>query len=166
MPPRKLGSNLTGVSDDRFQSHVAFSSFGNPRDPSGPKDSESLAELRCPAVVKKNTLSLTLNVRHKGYHVVRRSRTFMAGFDNNEYSKYALQWLLNELVDDGDEVVCLHVVESQFRFDHATIKFYEGEAARLLQCVIELNEANRAISIVFEYVFGKLQPTFQRMVSF
>jgi hypothetical protein len=165
---------LTDACGDSFQSHVAFSTFGVPPDPNAPtpprfskQDSDDRAHPeppRGPAVVKNNTLSMTLNFRHKGYHMVRRSRTFMAGFDHNEYSKYALQWLLNELVDDGDEVVCVHVVDKEFRFERDAIKSYEQEAAKLMRRITELNESNRAISIVLEYVFGKLQTTFQRLV--
>jgi nucleotide-binding universal stress UspA family protein len=165
---------LTDACGDSFQSHVAFSTFGVPPDPNAPtpprfskQDSDDRAHPeppRGPAVVKNNTLSMTLNFRHKGYHMVRRSRTFMAGFDHNEYSKYALQWLLNELVDDGDEVVCVHVVDKEFRFERDAIKSYEQEAAKLMRRITELNESNRAISIVLEYVFGKLQTTFQRLI--
>ncbi len=36
----------------------------------------------------------------------------MVGVDDHAYSDYALKWLLDSLVDDGDEVVCVRVIEN------------------------------------------------------
>ena len=55
--------------------------------------------------------SLTLNYKHRNHRSTRRSRTFLCGTDQNDYSEFALEWLLDELVDDGDEIVCLRLVE-------------------------------------------------------
>lgn len=111
---------------------------------------------------KNNPSSITLNVRHHGYHPNRRSRTFMVGVDDHAYSDYALVWLLESLVDDGDEVVCVRVV------DHATRsgeKNYQEDAKQLLKAIQEKNTQNLAISIVLEYSVGKLHATFQQLVS-
>ncbi|KAH0437638.1 hypothetical protein CcaCcLH18_03758 [Colletotrichum camelliae] len=129
---------------DRFQSHVAF-------------DNLPLGE-----ATKNNTPSLTLNVRHKGYQAQRRSRTFMVGVDEHAYSDYALQWLLDELVDDGDEIVCVRVIEKEVRTND---KVYQDEAQNVMNSILKRNGANRAISIVLEYACGKLHSTFQKLVS-
>lgn len=129
---------------DRFQSHVAF-------------DSLPLGE-----ATKNNTPSLTLNVRHKGYQAQRRSRTFMVGVDEHAYSDYALQWLLDELVDDGDEIVCVRVIEKEVR---TTEKAYREDAESVMNSILKRNGASRAISVVLEYASGKLHSTFQKLVS-
>lgn len=108
-----------------------------------------------------NTSSLTLNVRHQGYQAKRRSRTFMIGVDEHAYSDYALQWLLDELVDDGDEVVCVRVVERDTR----SLGAYQDDAQSLMKSIIAKNDSNRAISVVLEYACGKLHSTFQKLVS-
>lgn len=130
--------------NDRFQRHVAFDNvpIGEP--------------------TKNNMPSLTLNVRHKGYQARRRSRTFMVGVDENAYSDYALQWLLRELVDDGDEVICVRVMEREARL---TDKHYIDEAQDIMKSIISKNEGSRALSFTLEYAVGKLHATFQKLVS-
>ncbi|TID02465.1 Universal stress protein A family protein C25B2.10 [Colletotrichum higginsianum] len=131
---------------ERFQSHVAF-------------DNLPLGE-----ATKSNTLSLTLDVRHKGYQAQRRSRTFMVGVDEHAYSDYALQWLLDELVDDGDEVVCVRVIEKELRAAE-TNKAYQDEAQKIMDSIVKRNGLNRAIKIVLEYASGKLHATFQQLIQ-
>lgn len=135
---------LTEQQNDRFQNHVGFDNV-----PSG-------------EATKNNTLSLTLNVRHKGYQARRRSRSFMVGVDENSYSDYAIQWLLDELVDDGDEIICVRVIEKEIRYND---KQYQDDAQNVMQSVLAKNCANRAISFVLEYAVGKLHATFQKLVS-
>lgn len=134
----------TPNSEPRFKRHVGF-------------DNLPVGE-----ATKFNTSSLTLNVRHQGYHPRRRSRTFMVGVDEHAYSDYALVWLLENLVDDGDEVVCVRVVETPVR---GTDKSYLEEAKKMMHSITEKNTQNRAISIILEYSVGKLHATFQQLVS-
>ncbi|KAL3490513.1 hypothetical protein BJX62DRAFT_137568 [Aspergillus germanicus] len=113
--------------------------------------------------------SLTLNYKHKGYQLTRRSRTFLCGTDQNEYSDFALEWLMDELVDDGDEIVCLRVVEkdSSITTDAAVeAGKYRQEAERLFEQVIQKNSQNeKAISLVLELAVGKVQDIIQRMIK-
>lgn len=113
--------------------------------------------------------SLTLNYKHKGYQSTRRSRTFLCGTDQNDYSDFALNWLIDELVDDGDEIVCLRAVEkdSQMASDAGIEEGkYRQEAERLFEQVIQKNSQDeKAISLVLELVVGKVEEIIQRMVS-
>lgn len=83
----------------------------------------------------------------------------MVGVDEHAYSDYALRWLLENMVDDGDEVICVRVVEAPTRD-----KGYQDEAAKMMQRIQDKNTLNRAISIVLEYSVGKLHATFQQLV--
>jgi hypothetical protein len=81
-----------------------------------------------------------------------------------------LEWLLDELVDDGDEIVCLRVVEKDSKLaSDASIQQgrYRSEAQKLMDWVIEKNgqEGESAISLVLELAVGKVQDVIQRMVS-
>ncbi|KAH8909747.1 hypothetical protein BR93DRAFT_935457 [Coniochaeta sp. PMI_546] len=134
----------TPNSVPRFKRHVGFDNL-----PAG-------------EATKFNTSSLTLNVRHQGYHPRRRSRTFMVGVDEHAYSDYALVWLLENLVDDGDEVVCVRVIETPVR---GADKSYQEEAKKMMQTITEKNTQNRAISIILEYSVGKLHATFQQLIQ-
>ncbi len=82
----------------------------------------------------------------------------MVGIDENDYSDIALSWMLEELVDDGDEIVCLRVVEKESRQ-------YQKDAGVLMRRIQARNDENKAISIVLEYAVGKIHTTFQKMVS-
>ncbi|KAI1268574.1 hypothetical protein F5Y18DRAFT_441331 [Xylariaceae sp. FL1019] len=127
----------------RFESHVAF-------------DNIPLGES-----TEYNPISLTLNFRHAGFQFNRRHRTFMVGVDDNAYSDHALQWLLDELVDDGDEIVCVRVIETQTR---STEQTYQHDAKTLMDHIQESNTKNLAISLVLEYAVGKLHNTFQHLI--
>ncbi|KAI1282247.1 hypothetical protein F5Y07DRAFT_234178 [Xylaria sp. FL0933] len=128
----------------RFESHVAFDNIplGDP--------------------TPYNPISFTLNFRHAGFQFRRRHRIFMVGVDDNSYSDHALQWLLDELVDDGDEIVCVRVIETQVRL---TDKTYQEDAKALMESIQSKNTQNRAISLVLEYAVGKLHNTFQHLIK-
>ncbi|KAJ5346460.1 hypothetical protein N7541_008942 [Penicillium brevicompactum] len=112
--------------------------------------------------------SLTLNYKHKGYQSTRRSRTFLCGTDQNDYSEFALEWLIDELVDDGDEIVCLRAVEKDSRIatDIAIEeRKYREEAEKLFEQVIRKNSQDeKAISLVLELAVGKVESIIQRMI--
>jgi Universal stress protein family len=112
--------------------------------------------------------SLTLNYKHKDYQNTRRSRTFLCGTDQNDYSDFALEWLIDELVDDGDEIVCLRAVEKDSKIASDTSveeRRYRQEAEKLFEQVIAKNRQDeKSISLVMELAVGKVQEIIQRMV--
>ncbi|TKX26475.1 putative universal stress family protein [Elsinoe australis] len=139
---------------NQFQPRVSFDTFDN-RDASD--------------------FSLTLSRKHKDYVYNKRSRTFLCGTDTNEYSDTALEWLIDELVDDGDEIVCLRVVEKDSK---EAIKWagggsnkegrersYRAEAQRMLEKIQEKNSEDRAINLVLEFTIGKVHETIQHMIA-
>lgn len=132
----------------QFRHSVSFDTFSNP---------------------SASDFSLTLNRKHRDYEYTKRSRTFLCGTDTNEYSDTALEWLIDELVDDGDEVVCLRVVEKDSR---EAVKWsggqgekgYRKEAARFLEAIEKKNTEGKAISLVLEFSIGKINDTIQQMI--
>ncbi|KAK9487307.1 hypothetical protein V1527DRAFT_461232 [Lipomyces starkeyi] len=132
----------------KFQKRVGFDTFDN-------KDATDF--------------SLTLQVKHDGYIYNRLSRTFLCGTDQNEYSDYALEWLLEELVDDGDEIVCLRVVDPGAKISSSDTalqeKLYRDEAYKLLSEIMQKNEDDKKISLVLEFAVGKVQDMIQRMIE-
>jgi len=92
----------------------------------------------------------------------------MVGIDENAYSDIALQWLLEELVDDGDEIICLRVVDKDSKIisdRNLERKQYQEEARLLMEAIQKKNDDNRAISIVLEFAVGKVHTTFQKMIQ-
>ena len=129
-----------------YESRVSFDTFDN-------KDTTDI--------------SFTLVSKHKDYTYSRRSRTFLCGTDQNDYSEFALEWLVEELVEDGDEIVCLRVVDKDSRISSiASVEqgIYKTEARKLLEHIQEKNEEDKAISLVLEFAVGKVPDTIQRMV--
>lgn len=135
---------LTSQPRDRFERHVGF-------------DNVPIGESS-----KKVPSSVVLTVKHNGYQPRRRSRTFMVGIDENPYSEYAVQWLLDELVDDGDEIICVRVIEKDMRL---TEKSYYSDAQQVMDGIMAKNGSNRAVAFILEYAVGKLHSTFQSLVS-
>lgn len=90
----------------------------------------------------------------------------MVGIDDHEYSDEALQWLFNEFVDDGDEIVCVRVVEKDVRVYEADkrLEDFQREANAEVEKIKARCGESKAISIVLEYAVGKLHSTFQRLV--
>ncbi|GFF72719.1 universal stress protein A family protein C25B2.10 [Aspergillus udagawae] len=147
---QKSGSVSRGLSPPPPQTYergVSFDTFDNP---------------------DAADFSLTLNYKHKGYQCTRRSRTFLCGTDQNDYSDFALEWLIDELVDDGDEIVCLRAVEKDSGLaSDAEIEAgkYRKEAERLFEQVIQKNSQDeKAISLVLELAVGRVQDIIQRMI--
>src|SRR5579862_6215472 len=137
---------LADPRDSTFQNRVSFDTFDN-------KDAVDF--------------SLTLSAKHRDYAYTRRSRTFLCGTDQNDYSEFALEWLVDELVDDGDEIVCLRVVDkdSKISSDSSVEEGrYRHEAKKLLDQIIDKNTENKAINVILEFAVGKIQETIQRMV--
>ena len=111
--------------------------------------------------------SLTLNRKHRDYEYTKRSRTFLCGTDTNDYSDTALEWLIDEIVDDGDEVVCLRVVEKDSKDALRWAgggKGYQAEAERFLDGIEKKNTEDRAISLILEFSVGKVQEAIQQMI--
>ena len=113
-----------------------------------------------------STESFTLMYKHRDYAHSARSRTFLCGTDAKDYSEYALEWMIDELVDDGDEIVCLRVIEKDDKVDIKPKLKYREEANKLLESVIHKNQTeDKEISMVMELAVGKVQEIFQQMVS-
>lgn len=141
-------ASLTEDGSHRFRKHVTFNNvqIGEP--------------------TKNNFPSYTLVVRHLGFYSKRRSRTFMVGIDDHQYSDEALQWLFDKFVEDGDEIICVRVVEKDVRQleTDRRIADFQQEANAEVERIKAKSGDGKAISIVLEYAVGKLHSTFQRLV--
>ncbi|EON69999.1 hypothetical protein W97_09265 [Coniosporium apollinis CBS 100218] len=126
-----------------FRPRVSFDTFDRPAD-----------------FIEEN--SFTLREKHKDYEYTKRSRTFLCGLDSNDYSEYALEWLIDELVDDGDEVVCLRVVESDAGIEKGR---YRTEAEELMEYIQTKNSDNKAINLVLEFAVGKVNKVIDDMIN-
>ena len=83
--------------------------------------------------------SYTLQVKSVGYARTKHTRTFMCAVDATESSERALEWIMENLVDDGDEIVAVRVLdEEQDGMSFRLCRHEPGECARrrtLADCV-------------------------------
>ncbi|KAE9966817.1 hypothetical protein BLS_006790 [Venturia inaequalis] len=110
--------------------------------------------------------SFTLNQKHKDYEYNKRSRTFLCGLDSNDYSEYALEWLIDELVDDGDEIVCLRVVDPEIAKTSLPETKYREEAEKIMKGMEGKNHENKAVNFILEFSIGKVEKVIKKMIEF
>ncbi|KTW25605.1 hypothetical protein T552_03465 [Pneumocystis carinii B80] len=106
--------------------------------------------------------SLTLRATHRSYTYSYRSRTFLCGIDQNDYSESALDWLIEVLVEDGDEIIALRVIDPGSRMAAGLSmqeKMYRKDADRLMERILQKNEESKAISVMVEFAMGKVTTT-------
>jgi hypothetical protein len=113
------------------------------------------------------TTSYTIRRKHIDFKRRKGTRTFLCGIDDNDYSVYALEWLMDELVDDHDEIVCLRVIDKDSPIADSTSlrkKTYQEEAAKLIDSIEEKNHDHKVLNIILEFAVGKVEKTIMRMV--
>ncbi|CAN6653334.1 hypothetical protein TRVA0_026S01442 [Trichomonascus vanleenenianus] len=100
--------------------------------------------------------SYTVSSTHCEHHSGTGSRTFLCSFNKKSYSVNALRWLLESMMQDGDELVCLRL--HQGVDSGSPDKKYQQEAQEILRHAVELaDEARRKINIVVELAAGKVK---------
>ncbi|RUS15021.1 hypothetical protein BC937DRAFT_93017 [Endogone sp. FLAS-F59071] len=130
--------------------------------------------------------SFTLQAKSQGYKRSKRSRCFLVATDLNTYSDYALEWTIERLVDDGDEVVVLRVVTVDMNASKSNIattlrdqeQQARDDAQKVMDGIMIKNDDRQVglgdrvpcepmsgISIIVEFVVGKVQETIQNMIS-
>ena len=96
-----------------------------------------------------------LQVKSRGYKRTKNTRTFMCAVDDNSYSERALEWLMESLVSDGDEIVAVRVLDGEVEeIDQENAR---DEARELMASIVQLNDevGHQSISIVVEFVAGR-----------
>ncbi|MCO5585506.1 hypothetical protein L7F22_039439 [Adiantum nelumboides] len=105
-----------------------------------------------------------LQVKSRGYLRTKNTRTFMCAVDDNGYSERALEWLMESLVSDGDEIVALRVLEGDAEeIDQDAAR---EDARELMASIVELNDefGDRSISIVVEFIAGRVTDTILNVI--
>jgi len=88
----------------------------------------------------------------------------LCGLDSNDYSEYALEWLIDELVDDGDEVVCLRVLDPEIAKDRMPESRYKEEAEVIMKQMEKKNHESKAVNLTLEFSIGKTEKVIRKMV--
>ncbi|KAL0247112.1 hypothetical protein I308_104147 [Cryptococcus tetragattii IND107] len=114
--------------------------------------------------------AFTCQSKSGGYKRSRNTRVFAVAVSPDESGDTALEWLMSELVEDGDEVVAIRVIEideGERHSEKAQEEFRE-EAQALLKTILEKNDEIddlRKISVIVEFVAGKSTSTLLKMIA-
>ncbi|KAH3671312.1 hypothetical protein OGAPHI_000535 [Ogataea philodendri] len=108
-------------------------------------------------------LQFILVTKHHEFHFDRTSRTFMCGYDNNECSLVALKWTIDEMLNDGDTLVCLRVLAKETAILDAKPD-YKEEGEQILESIAKLNSKDKKIKIVLEFKVGKVPEMITRAI--
>ncbi|KAI7902381.1 uncharacterized protein BX663DRAFT_552304 [Cokeromyces recurvatus] len=117
--------------------------------------------------------SFTLRGKSSGYKRTRRSRTFMVATDLANYSEYALTWATDEIMDEGDELIVLRVVTVDMNDKKGNItnllemeqKQSKQKANQVMEKIMKTTGTEKKISVIIEFVIGKVQETIQHMIA-
>ncbi|PKI85627.1 hypothetical protein MVES1_000510 [Malassezia vespertilionis] len=113
----------------------------------------------------EQSASYTLQIKSIGYARTKHTRTFMCAVDATKSSERALEWIMENLVDDGDEIVAARVFEGeQDRMDPVVA---QECANALLASIVDLNESAtpRRISATVEFLSGPIKSSILRLAT-
>ncbi|KAL0945928.1 hypothetical protein HGRIS_012209 [Hohenbuehelia grisea] len=143
--PHGLLSPSPSIAAQGYTPKVSFDTFENP---------------------VASMFSFTLQVKSEGYKRTRSTRVFLCAASADESGNEALDWALESLVQDGDElIVCRGVEEEVLEKDHDLIRAEARELMRQIQAKSADSDADRKLSLILEYIPGKITDTLDRLIA-
>ncbi|OCH84182.1 hypothetical protein OBBRIDRAFT_742016 [Obba rivulosa] len=139
--PSGISSPL--IAAQGYTPHVSFDTLANPQ---------------------ASMFSYSLHVQSDGYTRNRSTRVFLCASSPDESGQQALDWALESLVQDGDELIVFRGVEELEKDPDA----YREDARELMRTIQEKSneyDSERKLSIIVEYIAGKVTQTIDRLIS-
>lgn len=111
--------------------------------------------------------SFTLSVKSDGYARTRSTRVFLCASSADESGTEALDWSLESLAQDGDELIVFRGVDQEELVDkdHDIIREEARDLMRYIQEKSVEYDADRKLSIILEYVPGRVPDTLDRLIA-
>ncbi|KAJ7350908.1 hypothetical protein DFH08DRAFT_862618 [Mycena albidolilacea] len=110
--------------------------------------------------------SFTLAVKSGGFARTRSTRVFLCAAGPDESGREALDWSLEALVQDGDElIVCRGIEEDVFEKGHESVR---EEARALMREIQEKSveyDPERKLSLILEFIPGRITTTLDRLIA-
>jgi len=105
-------------------------------------------------------------VKSDGYKRSRNTRVFLCAASPDESGREALDWSLESLVQDGDELIIFRGIdEDALARPHEIIR---DDARELMKYIEEKSveyDPQRKLSLVLEYIAGKTTESLDRLVA-
>ncbi|KII91847.1 hypothetical protein PLICRDRAFT_105317 [Plicaturopsis crispa FD-325 SS-3] len=110
--------------------------------------------------------SFTLQVKSEDYVRTRSTREFLCAASPDESGRQALEWALESLVQDGDELVVFRGVDTEdLEKDHDEVREEARALMRLVQEKSVEYDPDRKLSIIVEFIAGKVTETLDRLIA-
>ncbi|KAH6903348.1 universal stress protein family domain-containing protein [Coprinopsis sp. MPI-PUGE-AT-0042] len=151
----------TPIASSLAPPHSSAASSQVPKGPYTPKVSFDTFENP-----QASMFSFTLQVKSPGYKRTRTTRVYLCAAGPDESGQEALDWALESLAQDGDEVIVFRGVdEDNMENDHNILR----EDARALFKRIQEKSAevdpDRKLSLILEYIPGKIADSIDRLIA-
>ncbi|KAG5652032.1 hypothetical protein H0H81_006523 [Sphagnurus paluster] len=116
--------------------------------------------------------SFTLAVKSEGYVRTRSTRVFLCAASPDESGREALDWSLEALVQDGDELIILRGVDEDVLErstltdkDHDVVRDEARDLMRKIQAKNVECDPDRKLSLILEYIPGRITDTLDRLIA-
>lgn len=147
-----------GATGSPFQKRISFDTIS--QTPSAPQPASSFKFAR-PSFSSASSMKpvvdsgacFSVSSKHVEHSTTYWSRSFLCSMSSVHNSKPALLWLVQNVMENGDELVCLKVVhDSSFEPVH-----YQHEAEDLLSEVVKALDTSLKIKVVVEVALGSIK---------
>ncbi|AOW05279.1 hypothetical protein LXG23DRAFT_33684 [Yarrowia lipolytica] len=96
----------------------------------------------------------SLAAKHPGVKLSYHARTVLFSYTGKQQADNALKWLMDELIEDNDELVCLKIIDKHSAKD---VEKYHKQAADILRAVVaEADKVGKKLTIDVELGQGSV----------
>ncbi|KAH9077725.1 hypothetical protein EDB83DRAFT_2345483 [Lactarius deliciosus] len=128
-----------------YRSKVSFDTFENP---------------------VASMFSFTLQVKSDGYERTPSTRVFLCASSPDDSGRHALDWAIEGLVQDGDELIVFRGIDQdELERDHDVVRDEARDLMHRIQEKCVEVDPDRKLCIIVEYIAGKVTTTIDRLIA-
>ncbi|KAH9974354.1 hypothetical protein BGW80DRAFT_1436895 [Lactifluus volemus] len=110
--------------------------------------------------------SFTLQVKSDGYERYPSTRVFLCASSADESGRQALDWAIDSLIQDGDELIVFRGIDQDdLERDHDVARDEARDLMHRVQNKCVDVDRDRKLSIIVEYIAGKVTTTIDRLIA-
>ncbi|EJU01388.1 hypothetical protein DACRYDRAFT_95041 [Dacryopinax primogenitus] len=110
--------------------------------------------------------SYTLQAKSENYERSRKTRIYLCAASPDESGQEALDWSVETLAQDGDELIVLRGFDTE---DAGKQDLLRSQAHQLLLDILErntqLSDGTRSLNVTVEFVAGRITDTIERLIA-
>ncbi|KAI0275692.1 hypothetical protein BGY98DRAFT_1090475 [Russula aff. rugulosa BPL654] len=110
--------------------------------------------------------SFTLQAKSDGYERSPSTRVFLCASSPDESGRHALDWTIESMVQDGDELVVFRGIDQDdLERDHDAVRDEARDLLLRIQDRCVEVDPDRKLSIIVEYIAGRVTTTIDRLIA-